>query len=349
MKRSYGIWLWRRLVHCSVFLLLAVTVPGQDIHFSQFSQTPLLVNPALTGLFNGDIRVHLNYKNQWKSVATPYKTYALSYDMSMLKKKWDHSYLGLGFFAFSDKAGDTEFGTTQFNLSLSGVVSLNDAHRISAGLQGGFAQKSMNTSALQWGNQFDQGTYDPSLAPAETSDFSPFTHGDFSAGLNWNFLVGEQTMTNAGVALFHVNKPQQEFVTLSSERLYSRLVVHLDGHIGIANSNWAFLPSILYLNQGPSTEINFGTMVRYQLREESKYTGYITESAVSLGGHYRNGDSFIPSILIEVANFALGISYDINVSGLNTVSNGRGGFEIVLRYINPNPLKRVGSQGPSFP
>ena len=90
-------------------------------------------------------------------------------------------------------------------------------------------------------------------------------------------------------------------------------------------------------------------MVRYQIIEGSKYTGNIKETALSLGGYYRNGDSFIPTILIEVANYALGISYDINVSGLAAVSKGRGGVEIALRFINPNPLKssRSGS-GPSF-
>ena len=324
-------------------------VLAQDAHFSQFAQTPLLVNPALTGFFKGDNRAQLNYRNQWKSVGVPFTTYALSYDMVVLKKKWDASYLGVGFFAFNDKAGDTQFSSTQFNLSVSGIVALNKAHSVSAGLQGGFAQNSINSSALQWGNQFEDGIYDPSLASGETGDLSPYSYGDFSAGISWNYQLSEALMTNAGVALYHINRPSQEFATSSLERLYSKLVVHLNGHIGIKNTNWAFRPSVLFLNQGPSTEINFGSMVRYQLKEASKYTGHIKESALSLGGHYRNGDSLIPSILLEVANFSLGISYDINVSRLATVSRGRGGVEIALRYINPNPLKssRLGS-GPSF-
>ena len=307
-----------------------------------------MVNPALTGLFNGDIRAHLNYKNQWKSIGSPYKTYALSYDMSVMKKKWDKSFLGVGFFAFSDKAGDTEFQTTQFNLSVSGVVAVDESNTFSAGLQGGFAQKSLNSSSLQWSNQFDNGTFDASLASAETGAFSPFTYGDFSAGVNWHYLMNEQMVTNAGVAIYHANKPKQEFLTLSSEQLYTKMVLHADAHIGFGNDNFSLLPSILYLDQGPASELNFGTMIRYRLKEESRYTGYIKETALSLGGYYRNGDSFIPSVLLEVANFAVGISYDINVSGLTTASNGRGGVEISLRYVNPNPLKRGASKGPSF-
>ena len=333
----------------SIMGFLGPSARAQDIHFSQFSQTPLLVNPALTGLFKGDVRAHLNYKNQWKSIGSPYKTYALSYDMSILRKKWDKSYLGVGFFAFSDKAGDTQFATTQFNLSTSGVVAIDESNTISVGLQGGVVQKSMNNAALQWGNQFDKGNYDPALGSEESSPFSPFTHGDFSAGLNWHYGVNKKLMTNVGAALHHVNKPSQEFMAGSSEQLYTKLVIHMNAQIGLGSPDLTLVPSVLYLNQGPASELNLGTMIRYRLKEASKYTGYVKESALSLGGHYRNGDSFIPSILLEVSNFAFGVSYDINVSGLNAVSTGRGGLEISLRFVNPNPLKRGNSEpGPSF-
>jgi len=80
--------------------------------------------------------------------------------------------------------------------------------------------------------------------------------------------------------------------------------------------------------------------LRYEsLTEESKYTGFIKESAISFGGHIRVGDAFIPSVLLEIANFGLGISYDVNISGLKKVSYGKGGFEISLRYINPSPFR----------
>ena len=60
--------------------------------------------------------------------------------------------------------------------------------------------------------------------------------------------------------------------------------------------------------------------------------------AIAVGTLYRVGDAAIPSVLIEVGSFALGVSYDVNISGLNSVSNGKGGIEIVLRFVNPNPF-----------
>ena len=45
---------------CSTQSLVA-----QDIHLSQFYETPILRNPALIGLFNGDYRIQAVYRNQW--------------------------------------------------------------------------------------------------------------------------------------------------------------------------------------------------------------------------------------------------------------------------------------------
>ena len=75
------------------------------------------------------------------------------------------------------------------------------------------------------------------------------------------------------------------------------------------------------------------------------FTGYFSESGVAVGAHYRVGDAIIPSMWLEVGNFALGVSYDVNISNLRTASNARGGMEISLRFINPNPFKYGGGRG----
>ena len=331
-----------------IFLVSIITIIsvisgyGQDIHFSQFYQTPLQINPALTGVFRGDQRVIINYKDQWRSISNPFTTYALSLDMAMFKKQWAKGYLGAGLFVFSDKAGKSEFGTTQANLSLSGIVPLSNKHLISAGLQGGFAQRGIQNTDLIWDNEYTDGTNDdPTMANKPSFGF-----GDFSGGVHWRYGTDASTMTsndafgaNAGIAFFHINRPKQDF-NVSIDKLYTKLAFHGGGYIGIKNTNIVFLPSVLFFMQGPSIETNVGTLVKYILKQESKYTKFVKGSAISIGGHFRIGDAFIPSLLLEVANFAVGMSYDINVSSLRVVSSGRGGFEISLRYINPNPFQK---------
>jgi type IX secretion system PorP/SprF family membrane protein len=333
--------------------VLTASVNAQDIHFSQFSQTPLLLNPALTGVFNGDQRVYLNYKDQWKSVTTPYKTAAVSIDAGLMKKKWEKAFLGAGLFVYNDKAGDASLATTQINLSVSSIIALSENHKVSAGLQGGYAQRSISPSNQKWDNQWNGSSFDPNANSGETNNFSSFGFGDFTAGANYNFSNSSSTMSsndrlaiNIGAAYHHLNKPQQVFV--NADKLHSKLSVYADGFIGIKNFNLAIVPSVMVLSQGPSKEINAGTMIRYTIQEGSRFTGIFKELAVSMGGYYRVKDAIVPTFLIEYANYAIGMSYDVNISSLKTASGGRGGFEIMLRYINPNPFKTQSGTGVRF-
>src|SRR5574337_1149725 len=103
----------------------AVALPGfvmaQDIHFSQLTETPLLLNPANAALGHEMMAV-INYKDQWKSVTpNPFKTFNVSYDMAFMKRQ-NGNHLGIGLDFFSDKAGDASMSTTTGQLHLSGVL-----------------------------------------------------------------------------------------------------------------------------------------------------------------------------------------------------------------------------------
>lgn len=331
---------------CFLICTLTSYLFGQDIHFSQFYMTPLAVNPSFTASFNGDQRVIINHKDQWRAVGSPYQTSMLSFDMGLFKKKWKNSYLGTGMMVFRDKAGDTQLGTTQVNFSLSSNIAIGSSQRIAAGIQGGFAQRSINTSKMQWESQFDGKTF-TGASSGETNTFEPYAFGDFSAGLSWNYGTEASSLSsnnefkaNAGVAVFHLNRPQQKFNAFEEvDRLHTKIISNFGLHIGIGNTNIAVQPSAFYAMQGPSREITFGSFVRYQVREASKYTNMMKETAISLGGYMRAKDAFIPSVLVEYASFAMGITYDVNISNLKNASNGRGGVEVSLRYINPNPFR----------
>ena len=61
------------LVACA--LLLSGALGAQDLHFSQFFNSPLTTNPANTGFIpDANYRVGINYRSQWTSVPAPYTT-----------------------------------------------------------------------------------------------------------------------------------------------------------------------------------------------------------------------------------------------------------------------------------
>ncbi|HRJ36119.1 MAG TPA: PorP/SprF family type IX secretion system membrane protein, partial [Flavobacteriales bacterium] len=140
--------------------LVAGVVSAQDIHFSQFYMAPIQLNPGAAGT-EADIRVHLNYKEQWKSVASPYKTIGGSYDMRFKKTK--SGYFGGGIFFYSDRAGDARMGVAQGNLNLAYHLVIGQGQTLGLGVMGGYAQRSVNTTNMQWGNQYDGMAYNSSL------------------------------------------------------------------------------------------------------------------------------------------------------------------------------------------
>ena len=66
-----------------IALQFAYAAIAQDIGFSQFYDQPLLRNPALAGIFTGDIRLTASYRNQWQSVTEPYRTFGLSSEIKL--------------------------------------------------------------------------------------------------------------------------------------------------------------------------------------------------------------------------------------------------------------------------
>src|SRR6187549_1918608 len=84
---------------------------GQDPHFSQFFEAPLLRNPSLAGLFAGDIRLQTVYRNQWQSVTTPYQTSSVNFEYKQPIGK-GNDFITTGLQILFDKAGITNFTTT---------------------------------------------------------------------------------------------------------------------------------------------------------------------------------------------------------------------------------------------
>ena len=313
---------------------------AQDFHFSQFNNSPFFLNPSSVGVFNGDFRVIVNYKSQWKEVSDPFKTYAISVDGGLFKKKWSHGFLGLGISVLNDKAGASKMNITQENISLSSVISLNDNNSLSVGLQAGVAQRSTNYDGLQWANQYNGQNYDSGLSSNESFSTNSFVYQDYSSGLLWNYGKGETYSTsndvvkaNFGVAIFHINKPKQNFFN-DGEKLYSKYIVHGMFYKGLKNTNTSVIPSGAISFQGKSKEILIGLLMKYNLKDPSKYTGNIKAAAIYLGGNYRVGDALAICAQLEMDKYFIGISYDVNISGLSSVSKGFGGLELSLRFIN---------------
>src|SRR3982751_782211 len=115
-----------------LFILICVVVAhskifAQDPGFSQFFASPLTLNPALTGKFDGTLRAAGNYRNQWPAFNNVYTTSTLSVDFSVLNKVLpDYDTWGIGIMALTDKAGGGVLTNNYLGISTAYHKSLNE-------------------------------------------------------------------------------------------------------------------------------------------------------------------------------------------------------------------------------
>jgi type IX secretion system PorP/SprF family membrane protein len=314
------------------FLITNCQLPvavAQDIHFSQFHASPLNLNPAYTGFFNGDFRFSGIHRNQWKSVTVPYKTYSGAFDMNTAFPNSETNKIGAGIVFNNDRAGDSEFGILEGALCTSFIKNIggDSVHFITGGIQLGFVQESINYAKLTFDNQFNGDAFDPNIGINETFSDDKFIYFDLSAGVSWLFRVNDRFNIGTGLALFHINKPQMSFMDDSQSKLNTKFSGNINSAIGLTE-NIFLLPGLLYSSQTTYRELNAGANVKFVLNKKpGRYT------SLYAGAWLRVKDAFILSTGIDYNNLNIGFSYDINTSDLKRASNGKGAYEISLAYI----------------
>jgi type IX secretion system PorP/SprF family membrane protein len=319
-----------RFILTGTLILSTNLIRAQDIHFSQFYETPLLRNPALAGIFTGDYRIQTLFRDQWNSFNNAYRTGSLSGEY-----KWPigkaNDYLTTGLEVLYDKAGTAALTTTEVMPALNYHKSLSNEKPmyLSLGFMGGVVQKTLDLSKVTTNNQYNGTAYDPALPNGETILNPNIHYIDGALGISFNTAFGADHKNTLyfGGAYFHLNRPRNSFYTDPTVELDPKVVFSAGVH-AIINDYVGFTIEADHSNQGPSQETIGGVMVSYKLGDDIEKSDYV----FNLGSYIRWGDALIPVVKLESNNFTVGLSYDVNISSLATVSEGRGGFELSLSY-----------------
>lgn len=324
-----------------IVLFSGLNVAAQDIHFSQTSETPLLINPGATGVYGGWERVQINHRNQWLGANTQFMTSSLACDVNFFKsERSNNAHLGLGLFFYNDIGGDSNFGTQAGALSLSGILPLGKGgHTLSAGLQGGFGMRSGDLTKVRFESQINGNAFDPALPSGEIAAINSFSYLDVSTGIFYQYDSKQSAFArnNAqkfqlGTSMYHVNTPTLKYNGVAGDKLYRKVVVHALYAQDIPNTKWAFEASALQFFQGPHTETILGGLMRYRFQNGSKFTGFNRDAYLGFGAYMRFKDSFIPRMTLDWKGLKFGVSYDVTISKIKRAY--QGSLEFSLSYTN---------------
>ena len=317
-------------------LCLASSARAQDLHFSQFFNSPLTTNPANTGFIpDGDYRLGINYRNQWSSIMTiPYKTMSAFGDAQILKDRLDNGWVGLGGAILRDVAGSGSLTSTKVYGSVAYHQMMGYSSLLSLGFNVGWANKQINTTQLKFPDQFDGRFFDAHLPTGVVLDRNNISYLDMQVGMNYAYFPTENIYVNGGFSMHHVNRPRESFFVNDageSNRVQRRAIGFLNGSFKL-NDQWIVNPNIYYTNQAGVDELVGGLNAHYNLSGDGQYQ--------LIGGiYYRHKESVIPLVGLEFNTIRATFSYDATMSSLKNFNNSRGAFEFSLikqGVINPN-------------
>jgi type IX secretion system PorP/SprF family membrane protein len=329
--------------------VLLKTVSAQDPNFSQFFVSPLTLNPALTGKFNGDFRIAGNYRDQWPAISKAFVTSTASFDAPILRSSISElDTWGVGVLAMTDKTANGILSTNMLSVTTAYHKGLDEdgLNQLGVGFQATYNTKRLDGTKLNFEDELDQfgGWTQPSEEVIDNRQIN-LSYFDVSIGALFNGSTDGYNNYYLGVSAYHLNKPRESFTGNVFYTLNPRVTVHGGGAIPMADNTRTLYISSLYSRQAGATNVVAGAAMGFMMNQDEENP---TNFYAGVWTRFNNvNDALIPYLGLEFGGFRLGASYDVNVSSLKTASQSRGGIEISLIYTK-RPAGNKGIPCPTF-
>ena len=320
-------YMFKKIFRFSLLIFILVvsskTNAQVDPHFSQYYVYPQWLNPALTGVMDGDYRVAGIYRSQWASIDNGFSSIGIAAEISTNK----NINFGVGLFQQSAGNGGYKYFTPYASAAYTGIkFGKTGTHHITIGINAGVINRRFDLSKFKYGNQYNPvvpGGFDPSILPNEVILNPSQTSLDLGMGLLY-FDATPYKKTNAfvGFSLAHLTQPVDKFSASSQSKIPMRVTLHGGLRINLSETV-SLTPNALYLKQGTAEEKMIGAYAQIRSGEGFDFL---------CGANYRFKDALVPFAGFYYKEFVLGLSYDANTSDLGKIAGATSSFEISLSF-----------------
>ena len=300
-------------------------ISAQDLHFSQYFNSPLLINPANAGFIpDGEYRVGLNYRTQWANIGNPYKTFSAFADGQFLGDRFENGWIGIGGSLLRDVAGTGNLTSTRAFGSVAYHQALGLGSLVSAGFNVGWINKRVDFSKLTFDNQWNGKFFDIGAPSGESFVANQVNYFSLQAGLNYAYYPNENTYLNVGFSASNINRPRESFYSpnLVDTRIPMRYTTFLNGSFR-AGDAWIVNPNVYVSKMSTAWEVVGGLNGQRKLNEDGS-------TQLMMGAYYRAGDALIPMVGFQQSGFKLTFSYDMTASTLKNYNQTRGAYEVSI-------------------
>lgn len=313
-----------------LFLLLcgALATPkahAQGMHFSQYWNAPLLLNPANTALLpDASYRVGAQYRQQWASIPVPYTTISAFGEAQLLRGVEGNNWLGIGGAFWNDQAGAGQLEQTRGDLFVAYHLQVGERNMFSLGASAGMVQRRVDFTKFTFDQQWDGFQFDAAIKTGEPAEVRQTNYTDIGLGLNYAFFPNENFYLKIGGSVAHLNQPSETFYS-TTNRLGMRYTGNAEAIIRVSPTV-ILTPSVYYTTQQSAWQGVYGTLAQFRVGGDDVAGSFI------VGAFHRWDDAAIAVAGYQWSNVKLTSSYDYTVSSLQKATGGRGAFEISLVY-----------------
>ncbi len=313
-----------------LFLLLAGSLSSQDIHYSQFYNSPLNVNPAKTGIFNGDKRLNLSYRSQWRSVPVPWTTFSGSFDRKFYPKYGKKHFFSAGVLFNYDAQGDiADINLTNFNITGSWTKMINENNLFTVGAILGYATRGFDFNSLTFDNQWNGQEFDRNLSASENFDTERTSFIENGLGLNYRWQKSSRTKLDLGIGGYHLIRPGISFDDSDDVKLSRRISLTGIGSFELSRK-LDIQVNGLYQFQQDSNELILSALGKIYINQQRG-----KELALHLGLGWRSGKSLFPIVALQHRQMYISLNYDVDLTEFAEIHNQRrpSSFEMHFNYI----------------
>ena len=295
----------------SLFLFTGAAI-AQDMVFSQFNQSSMLINPGRLSRGN-----HLVFGGMYRrmnllaDVNVNSSFFFLESPINIKNKR----YAGLGIAMFNSSDGDINpVNMTGGILALNKRLQVTNNSFLSVGFQGGYYYKKLDYNNFSTGSQWENSTgYNPDMSNGESLLNDNADIINLNSGVYW-MIPGRSNYVKSelGFSLHHINQPEYTFIKKSGEPQQLTFQAHGRQRI-FSDKLFETSLSALY-RKGAEEWLTIGTRVTYFFTAQDSYN-VLEFSDVSMSAHYNHNRSVDLMLQINRKDMSFGFSYDIGVPG----------------------------------
>jgi type IX secretion system PorP/SprF family membrane protein len=320
------------LIGVVFYIMPALQMQSQSIHFSQAYSAHLTLNPANTGRFIGDWRAAGIYRHQGHQLSDDYRTSFFSFEHPFYYKE---EKIDVGLYYSRDNSAGNTLPVDRLNVSAGNAIRLGHRSTLSAGIQAAWVYKQVDWNRITFPDQYsrDIGGFDPQMPTGDVMENSATSYVDLGFGLLYSMGL-ENGVWNAGYSMQQVNRPDESFFDTRYE-LPLKHIWHLKGDFDLG-SQFFVIPAVVLLRTGSASSLLSGVNIGYKLDEWMGQHNSFLAGLHLRNATFNNSESLIISCGATWQFWTFLISFDTDISGAKTKQLSSSALEFGLVFKLPS-------------